>query len=58
MRKIKTILGAALFIAGFICSAGQREDGGPAPAWTLGSAVVMIIGGNILSKQFENDGEE
>lgn len=51
------ILGGALFIAGLICSAAQREDGGPAPVFTLGAAVVMIIGGKLLAGELE-DGKE
>lgn len=59
MRKFKMILGGALFIAGLVCSSAQKEDGGPAPVFTLGAAVVMIIGGKILAGELEEeDGRE
>ena len=58
MKKFKTILGTALFIIGFVLSSAEKPDGSPAPLVTLGAASVMLIGGNMLSKQFKNEGDE
>lgn len=54
-KKIMTVIGTVLFLAGFICSAGQRADGSPAPVWTLGSCLVMIVGGSLVSKSFKDE---
>lgn len=57
MKKIKTALGLILFLIGFICSFGQKEDGGPAPLWTLGSVALMIVGGKMYASEMK-DGDE
>lgn len=57
-KKIKMAAGVILFLAGFVCSAGQRPDGGPAPLWTLCSALVMIVGGNMYSRNIKDEGDE
>ena len=50
-----TVIGTVLFLAGFICSAGQKPDGGPAPLWTLGSCLVMLVGGSLVNKTFKDE---
>lgn len=54
-KKIMTVIGTVLFLAGFICSAGQKPDGGPAPLWTLGSCLVMLVGGSLVNKTFKDE---
>lgn len=54
-KKIKMAVGTILFLAGFICSAGQKPDGGPAPLWTLGACLVMTVGGSLMDKTLKDE---
>lgn len=56
MKKVKSIIGVLLFIAGLVCSSAQKEDGSPAPLFTMGSALVMVIGGKMLSDEINREG--
>lgn len=50
-------MGIALFIIGLILSSAQKEDGSPATLVNLGAAVVMCIGGRIISNEIDKEGE-
>ena len=55
-KKVKYYLGLVLVLVGFVLSSAQREGGSPAPILNLGAALVMCIGGKIMSNEM-NQGE-
>jgi hypothetical protein len=60
-KNFKYVLGLVLVMVGFVLSSAQKENGSPAPLVTISSAVVMMVGGKIMSNEMkkgegENDG--
>lgn len=56
-RRIIKAAGTALFLIGFVLMFGEAQTAGAQIACSLGAAALCLIGGEMISRTLEEDGE-